>query len=1142
MRCAINTPEGSKMNQKTYIAFDQYQRYQTIANVISFYRQKNSNEIFSVLEIGSNEHKDLRLFLPNDKIVFTDMVLTDTMRQDSEFQQADGTNLPYADNSFDFVVAADVLEHIPEDRRKLFFSELNRVAEKCVVVCFPYANQEIADAESRINTYYKTLFGEDYRWLLEHRQNGLPDLEKLEQNLGTNYIFEKFFHGNIQLWEKLYYVQLDPCVKYEVIQYVNEINHFYNQNVYWSDINGTCYRVFYTFTKTEKEQQQLSKWIRQTWKVQSQCNEKFLETLLQIQGKIYQYAEKNMDNGDGCATVYWANEKHGYQQDKIYQYTYGDTENDVRLKFTLPEQVSSLRFDPMEMPCIVEDLHTYSDKGTLKAVPENGIEFEGKYIFLENDPRFQIIIDEKSISQLDLRARVIPLSYPEQRELLSLFIASNREWNERQLHFAQELEQQKAIYEEELEQQRNVYEAKLEQEKNVYEEEKKQDKNVFDKLCVKNQELQASLNHYTQHYNAAIGQREDLKRQLVEAQAAYNVISNAFFWKITKPLRVIVDLIKRPLRKIRFFRLINKGVRCCKENGFRYTWRKVKNKIHHRQEYSEIAKKPLFTEAELEAQRKERFSRDIKFSIVVPLFNTPEKFLHEMIQSVIDQTYQNWELCMADGSDADHADVGKICRQYVKKHSRIKYRKLEKNLGISGNTNACLKMATGEYIGLFDHDDLLHPAALHEVMHAICKQNADFIYTDENTFHEKPKDAFCPHFKPDYAPDTLRSYNYICHFTVFEKGLLDKIGGGFRSEFDGSQDYDMVLRLTEQAKKIVHIPEILYYWRAHSNSVSENISAKPYTLTTARRALAEHLERVGLKGEVLDATIPSTYRIKYEIDGEPLVSIIIPNKDQKETLETCITSILEKTTYQNYEIVIVENNSTEEETFAYYEELAKNPAIHLTVWEGPFNYSAINNYGIQQKAKGNYYLLLNNDVEILTPDWIQEMLMFAQRNDVGAVGAMLYYPDDTIQHAGVIIGIGGVGGHAHKYFPRNSYGYMSRAVIAQNYSAVTAACVMIPKRVWDQVHGLDESFEVAFNDVDLCMRIRKAGYLIVWTPYAELYHYESKSRGLEDTPEKRKRFEGEVRRFQERWKKELAAGDPYYNPNLTLDREDFSIR
>ena len=1143
MRCAINTPEGSKMNQKTYIPFDQYQRYQTIANVISFYRQKNSNEIFSVLEIGSNEHKDLRLFLPNDKIVFTDMVLTDTMRQDPEFQQADGTNLPYADNSFDFVVAADVLEHIPEDRRKLFFSELNRVAEKCVVVCFPYANQEIADAESRINTYYKTLFGEDYRWLLEHRQNGLPDLEKLEQNLGTNYIFEKFFHGNIQLWEKLYYVQLDPCVKYEVIQYVNEINHFYNQNVYWSDINGTCYRVFYTFTKTEKEQQQLSKWIRQTWKVQSQCNEKFLETLLQIQGKIYQYAEKNMDNGDGCATVYWANEKHGYQQDKIYQYTYGDTENDVRLKFTLPEQVSSLRFDPMEMPCIVEDLHTYSDKGTLKAVPENGIEFEGKYIFLENDPRFQIIIDEKSISQLDLRARVIPLSYPEQRELLSLFIASNREWNERQLHFAQELEQQKAIYEEELEQQRNVYEAKLEQEKNVYEEEKKQDKNVFDKLCVKNQELQASLNHYTQHYNAAIGQREDLKRQLVEAQAAYNVISNAFFWKITKPLRVIVDLIKRPLRKIRFFRLINKGVRCCKENGFRYTWRKVKNKIHHRQEYAEIAKKPLFTEAELEAQRKEKFPRDIKFSIVVPLFNTPEKFLREMIQSVIDQTYHNWELCMADGSDEDHENVGRICRQYVKKDARIKYRKLERNLGISGNTNACFEMATGEYIGLFDHDDLLHPAALHEVMHAICEQDADFIYTDENTFHEQPKDAFCPHFKPDYAPDTLRANNYICHFTVFKSSLLEKTGG-FRSQFDGSQDFDMVLRLTEQAGKIVHIPEILYYWRAHQNSVAQAIEAKPYVIEAAKGAIAEHLKRVGLKGTVEDSAVPSMYRIRYEIEREAMVSIIIANCDHVEDLRTCINSILGLTSYTNFEIIIVENNSVQEETWEYYKELKQFDNITIVTWhaqDGKFNYSAINNFGAEY-AKGEYILLLNNDVEIISKDWIQEMLMFAQRKDVGAVGAKLYYPDDTIQHAGIGIGLLTLAGHYHRHFDREHPGYMGRLIYAHNVTAVTAACIMIPKRVWDQVHGLDESFEVAFNDVDLCMRIRKAGYLIVWTPYAELYHYESKSRGLEDTPEKRKRFEGEVRRFQERWKKELAAGDPYYNPNLTLDREDFSIR
>ena len=653
--------------------------------------------------------------------------------------------------------------------------------------------------------------------------------------------------------------------------------------------------------------------------------------------------------------------------------------------------------------------------------------------------------------------------------------------------------------------------------------------------------LEAELAHYKEHYHAAIGQREALKIQLAGVQNAYSAISNAFFWKITKPFRVCLDALKRIFGKVAFFRLMGKGIRCLHENGWSYTWHKVKNKLKHRQEYTALTNTPLFTEEELEAQRTEVFPRSIKFSVVVPLYNTPEKFLHEMIRSVIDQTYADWELCMADGSDEAHGNVERICRQYMRKDLRIKYQRLEENLGISGNTNACLEMATGDYIGLFDHDDLLHPAALHEVMRAICEQDADFIYTDENTFHEKPEDAFCPHFKPDYAPDTLRSYNYICHFTVFSRELLDEVGN-FRREFDGSQDYDMVLRLTEKASKIVHIPEILYFWRAHGGSTAGDISAKPYTMDAARRALGEHLDRVGLVGEVEDSSIPSTYRIKYTISGCPKVSIVIPNMDHADTLRTCISSILEKTTYENFEIVIIENNSRKEETFAYYDELKTDPRIQIVTWEGKFNYSAINNFGVREAATGEYILLLNNDIEVITPDWLQEMLMFAQRSDVGAVGAMLYYPDDTIQHAGVILGIGGVAGHAHKYFPRGDFGYMSRATIAQDLSVVTAACVMLPRTVWDEVGGLDETFEVAFNDVDLCMRIRKAGYLIVWTPYAELYHYESKSRGAEDTPEKKKRFEGEVRRFQARWKSELAAGDPYYNPNLTLVREDFSVK
>ena len=511
-----------------------------------------------------------------------------------------------------------------------------------------------------------------------------------------------------------------------------------------------------------------------------------------------------------------------------------------------------------------------------------------------------------------------------------------------------------------------------------------------------------------------------------------------------------------------------------------------------------------------------------------------------MIQSVIDQTYANWELCLADGSDVEHGSVEKICRQYTKKESRIKYKKLEKNLGISGNTNACLEMVSGDYIGLFDHDDLLHPAALYEVMRAICEQGADFIYTDENTFHNSPQDAYCPHFKPDYAPDTLRANNYICHFTVFAAYLLKK-SGVFRSECDGSQDYDMVLRLTEVAKHIVHIPEILYYWRAHANSVAESVGAKPYVIEAAHRAIKEHLQRVGLQGKVLDTAVPSMYRIKYALTSTPLVSIIIPNKDHVEMLRKCVHSIMTQTTYSRYEIIIIENNSEETETYEYYKEIEKDSRVKIATWNGKFNYSAINNYGVQYAA-GEYVLLLNNDTEIITPDWIQELLMFAQRTDVGAVGAKLYYEDDTIQHAGLGIGLLSLAGHLHRGFDRRHPGYMGRLIYAQDLSGVTFACVMIPRQVWNEVGGLDESFAVAFNDVDMCMRIRKAGYLIVWTPYAELYHYESKSRGLEDTPEKKKRFEGEVKRFQERWKAELAAGDPYYNPNLSLDREDFSLR
>lgn len=638
---------------------------------------------------------------------------------------------------------------------------------------------------------------------------------------------------------------------------------------------------------------------------------------------------------------------------------------------------------------------------------------------------------------------------------------------------------------------------------------------------------------------------EFLKQKYEKKCLDYEVIANSLFWKITKPARLVLDTAKGLSQHPDPISLLQKGIYSLKRYGIRYTINKAHFRIYHSVLSQNLLKIPLFSEDELKEQKNYIFSRNIKFSIVVPLYNTSEAFLCEMIQSVMAQTYPDWELCMADGSDNEHSYIERICMEYAAHDDRIHYQKLKQNYGISGNTNACLEMAKGDYIGLFDHDDMLHPAALFEVMHAICDTDADIVYTDESTFHKTPEDANLPHFKPAYAPDNLRANNYICHFTVFKKSLLEKTGM-FDSAFDGSQDYDMILRLTENADRIAHIPEILYYWRAHSGSVAREVSAKPYALEAGKRAIESHLQRIGLPGKVQIVDGAGTYRIRYKIHGTPRISILIPNCDHYRDLQTCLDSIFEKTTYSNYEIIIVENNSSSTAIFSYYKKLQEEREnVHVVTWEStdegvPFNYSAINNLGARY-CTGEYIVLLNNDTKVISKNWLQEMLMFAQRKDVGAVGAKLYYPDNTIQHAGIGLGILTLAGHYFRGFHRSSLGYMRRLRYAQNVSAVTAACMMLRRDVWDEMNGLDESFAVAFNDVDLCLRIRKAGYLIVWTPFAELYHYESKSRGYDTTPQKKKRAKEEIKRFLSKWQKELNIGDPYYNPNFSLEREDFSI-
>lgn len=597
-----------------------------------------------------------------------------------------------------------------------------------------------------------------------------------------------------------------------------------------------------------------------------------------------------------------------------------------------------------------------------------------------------------------------------------------------------------------------------------------------------------------------------------------------------------------------------KAVRVLVKEGPAVFMKKVANQFKPQMDYMEWRKEELPSKEELLRQSRERFEEEVVISVLVPLYNTPLFFLKEMIHSVLDQSYSGWELCLADGSDEEHAWVGDWCREIVKKDGRVKYRKLEENGGISENTNVCIQMASGDYLALFDHDDLLTPDALYEVRKAILERQADVIYTDEDKVNGDSTVYSEPHFKSDFNLDLLRANNYICHFFVVKKEIVDLVGG-LRSEYNGSQDYDFIFRCVEQANQIVHIPRVLYHWRMHENSTAANQQSKLYCYTAGQRAIASHLERCGIEGEVLMQEHLGFYRVDYPVQGEPLVSILIPNKDEKETLKGCIDSIFQKSSYRNFEIIVIENNSVEAETFAYYSELQgggtedrgdekgriKRERVRVVEWKGEFNFSKINNYGVSF-ASGEYLLFLNNDMEVISADWIERMVANCQRKEVGVVGAKLYYPDRTIQHAGVIIGLGGIAGHAFSRQLGIEPGYFARAVCQQDLSAVTAACMMVSQADFDFVGGFDEKLGVAFNDVDFCLKIRHiCKKLVVFDPNVELFHYESKSRGAEDTPQKQKRFHQEIVRFAEKWEEDLR-GDPYYNPNLTLIAGDFSLK
>ena len=622
-----------------------------------------------------------------------------------------------------------------------------------------------------------------------------------------------------------------------------------------------------------------------------------------------------------------------------------------------------------------------------------------------------------------------------------------------------------------------------------------------------------------------------------------------------KKIRINEDIVQRRLsqsrkRLERIASMFNKksileGLDYLKNNGLRSLIKKVKYKIYNletKYEYSEWYELTKPTKAQLDAQGREDFKYKPFFSIIIPAFETPERYLRELIESLLKQTYTNFEICFADGSTEGNSRE-EIFKEYAAKDKRLRYEIIGENLGIAGNTNKDLAMAKGDYIVLCDHDDVMPENALYECAKAINEKNCDCIYSDEDKMDMETDELFEPHFKPDFNIDLLRSVNYICHLFVVKKELVEK-HGGFRAEFDGAQDYDFIFRMVENAKNIVHIPKVLYHWRCHMKSTAINPESKLYAYEAGMRAIKAHYERSLPDIKVKSIEKGVYYGIYHTIfePEEKLVSVIIPNKDHTQDLDKAIRSLYEKGTYKNLEFIVVENNSVLEETWSYYEKIQKEfPNVKVVKWAREFNYSAINNFGVGF-AGGEYLLFLNNDVELIEKDSVREMVSYIQREDVGICGARLLYEDDTIQHAGVVIGFGRIAGHTFIGLEKERISYFNRALITQDYSAVTAACMMSKKSVFEAVEGFSEDLAVAFNDIDYCMKVRSLGKLVVYNPYVCLYHYESKSRGLEDTPEKIERFNREIANFLKKWPEIIQNGDPYYNPNLTLRKSDFSLK
>ena len=1082
--------------EKNILPPDLFSRNKVIAYLAT---KLAGNESLRVLDVGGYMGR-LELFLPENAAVTILDKLPRTEDETATYIQADAKKIPFSDNSFDVVVSSDMLEHVDKSMRAPIIREMIRVSKNYVIIGVPCQNDLLEKAEGAVMDQYKILTGSDHPFLAEHNELGLPQESKIEEilsNENMNYAIVK--EGNLMNW---YIQQLYAEVQYkeDLSEKKYEFFRFFNDHL--EELGNTrapTYRSIFVIAKSGPIPQQE---IMQELQQQNMWNpERFMEALQKAFNDLRIVIGEKEGDADKLEQVQAAMEKLQIE----FQAEKG---NHAATKGLFEVSDKKVKEQEERLNKARATLTTYRD-----AVQEvrNFLQEKEKTIqFLKNILEGK---DEK-ISALEKWGEEVRTEI----ELLN----------------TESIKREKFILQ---------MDAAFTEKNSEVEKLKNHVRSREESLAEKNKNLQ----EVQIRANNLASELENHRKSLLEIYGSRS-------WKVIMAYsKVKTGLWTNPSK------MIKKGFEILLHLGPKVFWRRLVRKIAGKlksgngkwiggtngesnpyENYLENERIKLLSRREIEEKIDEFEYRPI-ISIIVPVYNIEEKWLRKAIESVRAQSYARWELCICDdASTQEH--IKPILEEYAKKDSRIKIIYRENNGGIVKATNSALKLAQGGYVGFLDNDDELAKQALYEIVKAVQESKYDLVYSDEDKLDIEGKRCD-PFFKPDWSPDLLLSHNYICHFSVYRRKILDELGG-LREGFDGSQDYDLVLRFTEKANNIKHIPKILYHWRKIPGSTAARVDAKSYAFDAAKKALTDAMRRRGLKADITDGKWLGSYRIKRNIEGEPLVSIIIPFKDKVDILKPCLDSIITKSTWKNYEILLVNNRSELLETTEYLQELAvrikadesqKLPRMQILNYDRPFNFSAINNFAARQ-ASGQYLILLNNDTEVITPDWIECMLEHAQRPDVGAVGVKLLYPENKVQHAGVLIGIGGIANHAFLKQEAFENGYFGQINVIKNYSAVTGACMMVSKNIYQKMGGLDEeNLGVAFNDVDFCLRLRGKGYLIVYTPYAQLYHYESLSRGYDVAI-------NEVKYMQQKHELFIKQGDPYYNCNLSRERFDFSLR